>query len=251
MKNHALSRWRFLDALSAGIFFGAALSQAAIAASSPRTNLLFVTDAQSKALPADQKITAHLESLGFAVTTTDAGSVSAKTAGMDLVVISATVAPHRIESKCRDLRIPIVTWNPDALPDLEMTGSVKDTDYGTDNHGPHLFLYVFNSPHAMSGGLPNGFSIFYSDSLYKVNWGKPGLGATVICTIPGQLDKATLFGYEKGALMNGTFSAPARRVMLFLTDTVFELLNENGVRVFDAAICWAAGVPPRGSTKTL
>ena len=243
---HSFSWW-FSVGLTLFVF-GAKPSHAA---GSPPRNLLFVTDPKSKAQPVDQKIAGHLESLGFAVTVADAAGVAAKAAGMDLVVISATVAPHRIESSCRDLRIPIVTWNPDAVLDLAMTGAVKDTVYGTDNHGPHLFLYVFNSPHAMSGGVPNGLSIFFNDSLYKLNWGKPGLGATVICTLPGQLDKATLFGYEKGSLMNGTFSAPARRVMLFLTGSDFDLLNENGLKVFDAAICWAAGVPVRETTKTL
>src|SRR5258708_3835014 len=243
---YSLSRW--LAFVVVGFIFG---TRPGYAAGPSRKNLLFVTDAASKAQPADQKIAGHSESVGCVVRVAEAGAVTAKAAGMDLVVISATVAPHRIESSCRELPVPVVTWNPDVLPELSMTGDLRGADFGTDNHGPHLFLYVFNGPHAMSGGLANGLSIFWSDSQYKVNWGRPGLGATVIATLPGQRDRATLFGYEKGALMNGTASAPARRAMLFLTDAVFEQLSEAGLRAFDAAILRAAGLPVPETAKTL
>ena len=75
-----------------------------------------------------------------------------------------------------------------------------------------------------------------------MNWGRPGPGAIVIATFPGELDKSPLFAYEKGATMDGENLAPARRVMLFLDNTTFPGLNEAGLKLFDAAVLWAAGL---------
>jgi len=61
-------------------------------------------------------------------------------------------------------------------------------------------------------------------------------------TFPGELDKSPLFAYEKGATMDGENLAPARRVMVFLDNTTFRP-QRAGLKLFDAAVLWAAGNP--------
>jgi hypothetical protein len=159
--------------------------------------------------------------------------------GASVILLSGTVREHRIENRYRHLALPIVTWNPSLLSDLSMTGPVKDADFGSDLHGPQLFLFIVNAPHPLAAGLPNGMALLYHDSMFNVSWGRPGLGATIIATLPGQPEKAVDFAYEKGALMDGTVSAPARRVMLFPSSSNFGQLLPDGVRLFDAAVRWA------------
>ncbi|WP_266156701.1 hypothetical protein [Dyella silvatica] len=72
-----------------------------------------------------------------------------------------------------------------------------------------------------------------------MNWGKPGLGASIIATVAGQPEKVAIFGYEKGATMDYESLAPARRVMFFLDNETFDNLTPEGLHLFDAAIDWA------------
>ena len=72
-----------------------------------------------------------------------------------------------------------------------------------------------------------------------MGWGKPAPGATIIATIPGEPQHAVVFAYEKGATMDYDFSAPARRVGLFLGNRTFDKLSPDGSALFDAAIDWA------------
>lgn len=71
-----------------------------------------------------------------------------------------------------------------------------------------------------------------------MNWGRPGLGASIIATVPGERDKALVFAYEAGATMDYENLAPSARVFLFM-DGTFPNLNEAGLSLFDAAVQWA------------
>ncbi len=57
--------------------------------------------------------------------------------------------------------------------------------------------------------------------------------------------KSLIFGYEKNAPMVG-LNAPARRVGLFMFDNTAASFNENGWKLFEAAVLWASG----GSSPT-
>jgi hypothetical protein len=87
-----------------------------------------------------------------------------------------------------------------------------------------------NAPHPLAAGLPAGL-VNVVQKGGPMNWGRPGPGAIVIATFPGELDKSPFFAYEKGATMDGENLAPARRVTIFLDNTTFPVL-------------WAAGIPP-------
>lgn len=214
------------------------------AAPAPRT-VLFVSQVQPapEVRAADARLQEHLGQLGFTVTFADQGDAAAAAAGKDLVVISSGASAHRLEGKYRSVAVPVVVCESYSLPHMAMTARKQDEDFGT-KEGKIRYLWLVNAPHPLSAGLPAGMVNVVKKGA-PMNWGRPGPGATVIATFPGELDKSPLFAYEKGATMEGENLAPARRVMLFLDGDTFPNLNEAGVKLFDAAILWAAGVEAR------
>jgi hypothetical protein len=206
-------------------------------------SLLFV--GQAKAAPeivaADTKAQEHLATLGFTVTFADQRDPVTAAGGKDVIVISSGVSAHVIEGKYKTVAVPLVTWESYMLPHVGMTGKKEETDFGT-REGKLRYLWMVNAPHPLSAGLPAGLLNVMQKGV-PMNWGRPGPGAIVIATFPGELDKSPLFAYEKGATMDGENLAPARRVMVFLDNTTFPGLNEAGLKLFDAAVLWAAGNP--------
>lgn len=186
----------------------------------------------------DDQIKAHLDSMGYEVTMIDQTDPASKAEGSDLVILSSTVTSQGLEGKYADIAIPLLTWENDLLDDLRFTGRHKDVDFG-EVEGEH-YIWLVNAPHPLSAGLPAGINSVYRKD-QPMGWGKPGLGASIIATMPGQPDKAIIFGYEKGATMDYDFIAPARRAMLFLDNRTFPLLKENGKQLFDAAVKWSLG----------
>ena len=205
--------------------------------------LLFVVQLKAAAdiAAADAKVKEHLQALGFAVTTVDQREPAPAAAGSDVILISSSVSGHVVEGKFKTVPVPVVTWEAFVLPHMGMTGKKEDTDFGTKD-GKIRYLWMVNAPHPLSAGLPAGLLNVMQKGM-PVNWGRPGPGATVIATFPGELDKSPLFAYEKGATMDGENLAPARRVMVFLDNVTFPNLNEAGLKLFDAALLWAVGQP--------
>lgn len=223
----------FARILLAGVTLAASLCAA------PRS-VLFVS--QSKAAPdviaADAEIQKRLTTLGFTVTFADQAEPATVADGKDLVFISSGVSAHRLEGKYRYVTAPLIVCESYTLPHLGMSARKQDEDFGT-KEGKIRYLWLVNAPHPLAGGLAAGMVNIVKKGC-PINWGRPGPGATVIATFPGELDKSPLFAYEKGATMEGDNLAPARRVFLFLDGGMFPNLNDAGLKLFDAAVVWAA-----------
>ncbi len=202
--------------------------------------LLYVGGAKFKErVMTDENAQNHLRSLGFVVTVASESDPAAKADGQDIVVISASVSARVVAAKYRDCRLPVVVSEARILDDMGMSGKSEGVDFG-DERQDHAFWFV-NAPHPLQGGQPNGLANVTNEKLKVFTWGKPGLGAIIIATIAGVPEKAVIYGYEKGVIMDGEFVAPARRVMFFLDGESFDALNETGLKLFDAAVTWAAG----------
>ena len=228
--------------LRAFVCWGLALAVAHANAATGR-RILFVV--QLKAAPAtvaaDAVVRQHLEDEGYTVTQID--ETASPPPRQDLVVISSSVSAHKLEAKYRESPLPVVTWESYLLPHMGMSGMKEDTDFGTAKK--NRYLWMVNAPHPLSAGLHAGMLNAYKRGA-PMNWGKPGLGATVISTIAGEPDKVTEFAYEKGATMDYENIAPARRVFFFLDNTTFANLNAAGLKLFDAAVAWSlAGAPDK------
>jgi hypothetical protein len=200
----------------------------------PRPDLVKMKQA---VLDEDWKVVAHLKSLGFVVTTCDELGDVKLARGKDLVVISESVNAFEVANKYTLLTIPVIVWENDIFDDMRMTGKRLRVDYGTDAQGT-TSLQLFNAPHPLSAGLAAGrHEVLHHPA--PINWGRPGLGATIIATVPDQPDKVTIFAYEKGATMEYDYTAPGRRIGFFANRDYFENLTPDGQALFDAIFIWA------------
>lgn len=186
----------------------------------------------------DEKVRAHLAEKGYAVRFENQDADPGTARGAALVIVSSTVSSKDVKPGWRQLAVPLLSWENDILDDLAMTGKRHDVDFGEAEK--ERYLWIVNAPQPMAAGLPAGVANVYVKQA-GMSWGKPGLGATTIATIYGQPEKAAIFGYEKGATMDYEAIAPARRVMMFLGNDTFANLSPVGLRLFDAAVEWAAG----------
>jgi hypothetical protein len=204
--------------------------------------VLFLMRADPPGGSADPAVKARLEAMGYAVTTSEGLDGAPDPCGFDLVVMSSTVRSNQFTvnrpmiARWRDMGVPLVTWENDLLDDLWMTGLRRDTDFGELETG-HYFWLV-RAPHPMAAGIPAGLGT-WTEARTPAGWGRPGLGADVIMTWPGEPDKATLFGYEAGATMDHDHLAPARRVFIGMENNSFTRMTDTGRKLFDAAIQWA------------
>ncbi|HEX7759435.1 MAG TPA: hypothetical protein VF459_08035 [Caulobacteraceae bacterium] len=190
----------------------------------------------------DLAVVAYLKSLGLAVREADEHAPAEAVSGQHLILISESVDAIEVGGTYRNAPVPLITCENDLLGDLEMTGQKSGRDYGTDED--QRFIWIVNAPHPLAAGLAPGVQNVLSDEHYKMNWGKPCLGAITVATLRGEPEKAAIFAYERGATMNGEFLAPARRVSFFLWQDTFEGLRPEGLALFRAAVLWAV-TPPR------
>jgi hypothetical protein len=218
----------------------------AAAATSPLEGkkVLLVTMLTGKFRATDDNIKKHLESKGLVVTMVDQAEPASRANGQDLVLISAVVASKVIEGKYKDTPVGVMIWESNILDDMRMTGMHQYVDFDEDAKEESTYIWLANAPHPLQAGLPSGLTNPFTKTQKILQWGKPGVGANIIATLPGEMGKACIFGYEKGATMDYDFIAPARRVMFFMFDDGFDFLNEKGLKLFDAAVTWTAGSAP-------
>jgi hypothetical protein len=189
----------------------------------------------------DEDAMGYLRALGFAVTPASESTPVDSAMSQDLVVISESVDAVDVDAKYRYVTQSVVLLENDLLGVFGMTPLKNGRDYGTEDE--QRFIWLVNAPHPLAAGLAAGIQNVLEDEHCKMNWGKPGLGATTIATVLGEPDKAAIFAYEKGATMNGEFLAPARRVSFFLWQDTFDQLRPEGLSLFKAAVLWAVSPP--------
>ena len=228
--------WRPMLGIAALLITGIVVP--APAAEVPR--VLLIIRAGGPSQPTDDRIRDHLQELGLTVTQTDQASPTKEACGYDLVVLSSSIRSRDLGGAYRDITVPLLTWENDLLDDLRFTGRKKDGDFGLVEK--EHYLWMVNAPHPLAAGQAAGSLVAYQKDA-PMGWGKPGLGASIIATIPGEPDKATLFGYERGATMDYDFLAPARRIFVFLDNDTFGKLTPAGLALFDAAVGWGLADP--------
>jgi hypothetical protein len=190
---------------------------------------------QPPAVAADERMRVYLEQRGFTVKMIDQMDPASMADGVDVILISSSVSARKLEGKYRRTPIPVVLWESYLLPHMGMSGLHEEVDYGTIEG--HRYLWLVNAPHPLAAGRPAGLLNVYEKGA-ALNWARPGLGASIIATVPGEREKALVFAYEAGATMDYENLAPAARVFLFM-DATFPNLNEAGLSLFDSAVQWA------------
>lgn len=232
--------------------YNVALTAGEIAALADPFNGCLLVVGSTTLSASDAAIKARLEALGFAVTVRDAVSAATSDAsGKALVFISESVLSTNVNTKFKDVNIPVVVSEYAIFDDMGMTGPNTGVDLGMETGQTQAV--VVEPTHPLAGGLAGTVTIGVSP--LSVAWGRPTTAATKVVTPAGDASKWLSFGYEGGAAMVG-MNAPARRVATFLNPGAAASLSPDGWTLFDATIRWASGktvvapAAPTGLTAT-
>jgi len=233
--------------------FTLALGLALCAAPVHAANILMLLRHNVNGGSSDAQVIAHLEKSGHRVTVVEGpdGKTVPPPAmpdfhAYDLVMLSSSVSSNKFTHESnwigalRGMPAPLLTWENDLLDDLAFVGLRRYHDFGEIDKGHYIWLV--RAPHPLAAGLPAGLNTWMTGGK-PAGFGRAAPGADIIMTIPGEPEKALFFAYEKGATMHHDFLAPARRVFIGLDNNTFVHLNDNGIRLFDAAVQWALQKP--------
>ena len=186
--------------------------------------------------PADTAVRSRLEDAGYVPVIKAARATAAADApGKAVVVISSTVAPADLGTRLRGSIAPLVTWETQLFDDLGLTGPAAGSDFGPVRQSR---ITIISPAHPLAAGRSGLVTVTTAPT--ALAWGRPAASAARVARLPGNANRFTIFGYERGTAMAG-LTAPARRVGLFLGDTAASLLTPDGGALFDAAVRWASG----------
>ena len=192
----------------------------------------YTTPKDAALRPSDAKIKMRLEGRGFTVKMGDDDDPDAsKAMGTDLVIITDTVGTQ-VGAKYTMVNVPLISADPGLFDDLKMTGNATG-DHGTANVTQ---IVITDMAHPLAAGIMG--SVTVAGGAQPANWGNPSAAAQKVATIPNQTNQIAIFGYPSGAMMNG-LTAPAKRVGFFAAETMANTMNDNGWKLFDAAVDWA------------
>jgi hypothetical protein len=201
-----------------------------------RPKALFVVENAATLRPSDELLRARIASLGFDVEVRKApSSTSADANGRALIVVSETVTSGDVGTKFTNAAVPLISCEPAILDDLKMTGTSGSpgTDFGTELHETQLQI---TAGHPLAAGLSGLVTVTTAQGTYT--WGNPSSSAIKVAGIVGKTNEWGIFAYDTGDAMVG-LNAPARRVCFFPNGDVPATFNDNGWRLFDAAVKWA------------
>ncbi len=179
--------------------------------------------------------------LGYSVTLkTGAAATSADATGMDVVVVSSTVNPTDVNTKFKNVAVPVVTWESQLFDDMGMV-TASASYYGTATG--QTSVVINNNTHPLGAGILLGNTNIYGNAYASgvtMNWGKPTSSAINIASLVSDSTKSVVFAYDKGASMVG-LTAPARRVAFMFSDTNTTTAEAKWwtVWLFESAITWA------------
>lgn len=198
--------------------------------------ILFVTSASTLSAD-DHAIRTRLLNRDYIVLVKEQNIVTAADAtGKNLALISESVNSGTINTKFRNLTIPVMLWDPYLFDDMGLTDLTENTDYGLVTNS---VLEINLQSHQAAAGLSGTVQV--TNTPQEMIFGVPGNNAQIIASWQGDAGKAAIFAYEQGAQMFG-LSAPARRVGFFLKDGISAELTSNGWKLFDAAVDWAMNI---------
>ncbi len=167
---------------------------------------------------------------------TDAAVATNDAAGCTLIVNSATVNSGNVAPKnFEELPIPILNNEQGNIDDF-LLGAVGG-NYDISQ------LDIIEGAHPLAAGLTNGtYTIFANGVVNQAHTGNPDPAATVVA-VHSSNRQALIFAVEEGTTML-SFTHPARRVHLGIVgNDGGNRFNENGIKLFDAAVRWLLKLP--------
>jgi glucose/arabinose dehydrogenase len=215
-----------------------ALSQPLEVTTLPLKNILFIVGATTLN-SGDNAIKNRLEAKGYALQLIDHTPAlhPANVAGMDMVLISATVTSGNIVNKYKNTNLPVITFEPYMLDDMAMTGPTATVDYGDILNQTQLDFIAPNHPITL--GLSGNITV--NDPSRRFVWGVPGGQSFNLALIAGSPNRSAAFVYEQGATLVDNTAATHKRGFLWLFDDTFTSLSASGLSVFDNMMEWGLG----------
>jgi hypothetical protein len=199
------------------------------------TSALLVTGQLDPTTSGDAPFYERLVALGFDVTVVgNAASQPSDADGHCLVLLSALGSATDVEDKFRDVAVPVVTWEYNLYDNMRMVDPGNTSAWGIAD--PQDDVEIVDAAHPLAGGAAGTVAIFGGGG--RIAWGMPAGDAQIVATLPGDPERATIFGFEAGASMAGGFVAPARRVGYPHGETT-ATTTAQGVDLFEAAVLWA------------
>jgi hypothetical protein len=204
-----------------------------------RRALMVVGDPAALTL-GDVLLQATIEVRGYQVMLVD-DAAQPNTSAVQLIVISSTSVSNVVAATYRNTPVPVVNMEASILDDMKMTGPTKTVDYDEGDE-TRIVILASQSGHALAAGLSGTVTVVRNQPVgcCGIDWGVPAASAVRIATFPGISGHSTIFAYEQGAVMVDGVVAPARRVGFFAAETACQYLNDDGQRLLQAALKWAA-----------
>jgi thermitase len=180
----------------------------------------------------DVNIKNRLEWMGYTVTLRSGwASTSSDASGHDIVLISETVNDYDVNSKFRNVAVPVMVWENYIFDDMGMTAL-----NATDDISGQTQVSITNSTHPIAAGYAGTLAVY--NSSHWMAWGSAGSNAVKIATLTSNSSRSTIFAYDAGVAMPG-LTAPARRVGFFFSDFSASVMNPHAGNLFDSAVTWA------------
>lgn len=160
--------------------------------------------------------------------------------GVSLLFVSYDAALHADQATfLQSFDVPIISGNGEISAQLGMTGSVVNSDYGTES--PQSMLTYYSTKHPiLTYTDPSQSGVIGTDlSLCSVlEWGAPNAkGAVILGTSSVDQKHALLYSYEKGTTMSNG-NAPAKRAFIWCGETV---VPDAVAPLFQGTLLWGAG----------
>ncbi|MDQ0875284.1 hypothetical protein QFZ77_003943 [Paenibacillus sp. V4I3] len=182
----------------------------------------------------DPIIISHLKKLGYQVMdTTDSVFKADAANGYGVVFISDSVNSSRIDAQLKSSTVPVVYAKTQSVSIAGLTGIL---DYGELNDVNTI--QIKDNKHPLAAGLKDRVIVYNSNG--KMGYAIPGKEAVIIATAQGDDKKAVIFGYEKGAKNVKNEPIPARQVFFYLPAGQEMNQTDEGWKLLDASIQWAA-----------
>lgn len=207
-------------------------------ATEPIVPALFVYGSQSSE---NKRMSIRLAYLGYSVTRKLDSAVTATDAlEKAVVVVSRSASGAVLGSKLRDVRVPVLTFDPENFNAMGMSGPTFGDDYG---YAPdQVSLNILDATHPLAAVYKGVQEVLTGSVSTDFGWARTGPGARRVAVAVGFSYGATIFSYDRGALMPALTSAPERRVGFYINETVFTEqdvhLTDVGWDLFDAAVRW-------------
>jgi len=168
------------------------------------------------------------------------------TFGTDLIIQSSSLGSGTVEytdpaggpniSKFKFLAIPAIVWEGSSQDAF----GFWDLNAGTATTADQTQINIVDSTSPLAAGFPNGL-VTVTTTTDAYSQGIP-IGAHIVATPATDPTMGLIYYYEKGDKGFNDFVMPARRVFYYFGDNTASILTADGLKLFDAAVDWAANV---------